>query len=150
MKIKKIICLLVLLISLSSCKEEKENYQSKNVDVDTIFDSDFSYDYSDDEDEDLEKLTKLIKKSANELSSTEDIKEKEDSNLGIGKEFVISSKTDFRKEPLEDEDNIIEKIPKNTKVELIKIVNVDGIKWSKISYNGNKGYVKRNSLKEIK
>ena len=150
MKIKKIICLLVLLISLSSCKEEKENYQSKNVGVDTIFDSDFSYDYSDDEDEELEKLTKLIKKSANELSSTEDIKEKEDSNLGIGKEFVISSKTDFRKEPFEDEDNIIEKIPKNTKVELIKIVNVDGIKWSKISYNGNKGYVKRNSLKEIK
>ena len=150
MKIKKIICLLVLLISLSSCKEEKEKYQSKNVDVDTIFDSDFSYDYSDDEDEELEKLTKLIKKSANELSSTEEIKEKKDSNLGMGKEFIISSKTDFRKEPFEDEDNIIEKIPKNTKVELIKIVNVDGIKWSKISYNGNKGYVKRNSLKEIK
>ena len=150
MKIKKIICLLVLLISLSSCKEEKENYQSKNVDVDTIFDSNFSYDYSDDEDEDLEKLTKLIKKSANELSSTEDIKEKGDSNLGMGKEFVISSKTDFRKEPFEDEDNIIGKIPENTKVELIKIVNVDGTKWSKISYNGNKGYVKRNSLKEIK
>ena len=132
MKIKKIICLLVLLISLSSCKEEKENYQSKNVDVDTIFDSDFSYDYSDDEDEELEKLTKLIKKSANELSSTEDIKEKEDSNLGIGKEFVISSKTDFRK------------------VNLIKNVKVDGQKWSKISFNGNIGYVRRNALKNEK
>lgn len=150
MKIKKIICLLVLLISLSSCKEEKENYQSKNVDVDTIFDSDFSYDYSDDEDEELEKLTKLIKKSANELSSTEDIKEKEDSNLGIGKEFVISSKTDFRKEPFEDEDNIIEKIPKNSKVNLIKNIKVDGQKWSKISFNGNIGYVRRNALKNEK
>ena len=50
---------------------------------------------------------------------------------------------------VEDEDNIIEKIPENTKVELFKNVNVDGKKWSKISYNGIMGYVKRNFLKEI-
>ncbi|WP_236786062.1 SH3 domain-containing protein [Anaerococcus ihuae] len=146
MKFKKIICLLVILISLSSCKAKKEKYQSKNVEVDTIFDSDFSYDNS--EEEQLENLTKLLKQGIDEIPNVDE-KEKKDSNLEISKGFATKKDIEFRKDPLEDEDNIIGKIPKNTKVEIIKNVNVDGKKWSKISYNGNKGYVKRSFLKEI-
>lgn len=147
MKFKKIICLLVILISLSSCKAKKEKYQSKNVEVDTIFDSDFSYD--DTEEEQLENLSKMLKQGIDEIPNLDE-KEKKDSNLEISKEFATKKDIEFRKDPLEDEDNIIGKIPENTKVELIKNVNVDDEKWSKISYNGNKGYVKRSLLKEIK
>lgn len=147
MKFKKIICLLVILISLSSCKAKKEKYQSKNVEVDTIFDSDFSYD--DTEEEQIENLSKMLKQGIDEIPNLDE-KEKKDSNLEVSKEFAIKKDVEFRKEPFDDEDNIIEKIPENTKVELIKNVNVDGKKWSKISYNGNKGYVKRSFLKEIK
>lgn len=147
MRFKKIICLLVILISLSSCKAKKEKYQSKNVEVDTIFDSDFSYD--DTEEEQIENLSKMLKQGIDEIPNLDE-KEKKDSNLEVSKEFAIKKDVEFRKEPFDDEDNIIEKIPENTKVELIKNVNVDGKKWSKISYNGNKGYVKRSFLKEIK
>lgn len=147
MKFKKIICLLVILISLSSCKAKKEKYQSKNVEVDTIFDSDFSY-YNTEE-EQLENLSKILKQGIDEIPNLDE-KENKDSNLEVSKEFATKKDVEFRKSPFEDEDNLIEKIPENTKVELIKNVNVDGKKWSKISYNGNKGYVKRSFLKEIK
>lgn len=142
MKIKKIICFLVILVSLSSCKAKKENYQSKDVKVDTIFDSDFSYD--DTEERQLESLSKMLKKGIDDIPDLDDNKE---SNLKKGEKYTIANETELRKDPSEDENNVIEKIPANTKVELIKNLNVDGEKWSKISYNGNEGYVKRNSLK---
>ncbi|MDU5503550.1 MAG: SH3 domain-containing protein [Anaerococcus vaginalis] len=145
MKIKKIICFLVILVSLSSCKAKKENYQSKNVKVDTIFDSDFSYD--DTEEEQVENLSKILKQGIDEIPNLDDNKE---SNSKKGEKYTIVNEAELRKDPIEDGDNVIEKIPANTKVELIKNLNVDGEKWSKISYNGNKGYVKRNFLKEIK
>lgn len=147
MKFKKIICFLMILISLSSCGAKKEKYQSKNVDVDTIFDSDFSYDNT--EEEQLEYLSKMLKQGIDEIPNIDE-KEKKDSNLEVSKEFTTKKEIDFRKDPFEDEDNIIEKIPENTKVELIKSVNVDGIKWSKISFDGNIGYVRRNVLKNEK
>ncbi|MDU2830328.1 MAG: SH3 domain-containing protein [Anaerococcus sp.] len=147
MKFKKIICFLVILISLSSCKAKKEKYQSKNVEVDTIFDSDFSYD--DTEEEQIENLSKMLKQGIDEIPNLDE-KEKKDSNLEVSKEFTTKKEIEFRKNPFEDEDNIIEKIPENTKVEFIKNVSVDGKKWSKISYNGNTGYVKRSFLKAIK
>lgn len=147
MKFKKIICFLVILISLSSCKAKKEKYQSKNVEVDTIFDSDFSYD--DTEEEQIENLSKMLKQGIDEIPNLDE-KEKKDSNLEVSKEFTTKKEIEFRKNPFEDEDNIIEKIPENTKVEVIKNVSVDGKKWSKISYNGNIGYVKRGFLKAIK
>ena len=146
MKLKKIICFLVILISLSSCGAKKEKYQSKNVDVDTIFDSDFSYDNT--EEEQLENLSKMLKQGIDEMPNVENKKNK-DSNLEVSKNITTKKEVEFRKNPFEDEDNIIEKIPENTKVELIKNVSVDGKKWSKISYNGNTGYVKRSFLKEI-
>lgn len=149
MKFKKIICFLVILISLSSCGAKKEKYKSKNVEVNTIFDSNFSYNYSNDDDEELENLGRLIKDKANDISDTDIMKEKKGSNLEVSKNFTTKKEVEFRKNPFEDEDNIIEKIPENTKVEIIKNVSVDGKKWSKISYNGNKGYVKRSFLKEI-
>ena len=147
MKFKKIICFLMILISLSSCGAKKEKYQSKNVDVDTIFDSDFSYDNT--EEEQLEYLSKMLKQGIDEIPNIDE-KEKKDSNLEVSKEFTTKKEIDFRKDPFEDEDNIIEKIPENTKVELIKSVDVDGIKWSKISFDGNIGYVRRNVLKNEK
>lgn len=147
MKLKKIICFLVILISLSSCGAKKEKYQSKNVDVDTIFDSDFSYD--DTEEEQIENLSKMLKQGIDEIPNLDE-KEKKDSNLEVSKEFTTKKEIEFRKNPFEDEDNIIEKIPENTKVEVIKNVSVDGKKWSRISYNGNIGYVKRGFLKAIK
>lgn len=147
MKFKKIICFLMILISLSSCGAKKEKYQSKNVDVDTIFDSDFSYDNT--EEEQLEYLSKMLKQGIDEIPNIDE-KEKKDSNLEVSKEFTTKKEIDFRKDPFEDEDNIIEKIPENTKVELIKSVNVDGIKWSKISFDGKVGYVRRNVLKNEK
>ena len=147
MKLKKIICFLVILISLSSCGAKKEKYQSKNVDVDTIFDSDFSYD--DTEEEQIENLSKMLKQGIDEIPNLDE-KEKKDSNLEVSKEFTTKKEIEFRENPFEDEDNIIEKIPENTKVEVIKNVSVDGKKWSKISYNGNIGYVKRGFLKAIK
>lgn len=147
MKFKKIICFLVILISLSSCKAKKEKYQSKNVEVDTIFDSDFSYD--DTEEEQIENLSKMLKQGIDEIPNIDE-KEKKDSNLEVSKEFTTKKEIEFRKDPFEDEDNIIEKIPENTEVELIKSVNVDGIKWSKISFDGNIGYVRRNVLKNEK
>lgn len=147
MKIKKIICLIIILLGVSSCKAEQEKYKSKNIDVDTVFDSNFSYD--DTEEEQLENLSKMLKQGIDEIPNVDE-KENIDSNLENSKDFTTKSAVYFRKSPFEDEDNIIEKIPENTKVKLIKSVNVDGTKWSKISYNGNKGYVKRNSLKEIK
>lgn len=150
MKLKKILCFLVIIISLSSCKAEKEKYKSKNLEVDTIFDSNFSYNYSNDDDEELENLGRLIKDKADDISDTDIINEKKDSNLEVSKEFTTKKEIEFRKNPFEDEDNIIEKIPENTKVEVIKNVSVDGKKWSKISYNGNIGYVKRGFLKAIK
>ena len=73
MKIKKIICFLVILVSLSSCKAKKENYQSKNVKVDTIFDSDFSYD--DTEERQLESLSKMLKKGIDDIPDLDDNKE---------------------------------------------------------------------------
>lgn len=144
MKFKKIICFLVILISLSSCGAKKEKYQSKNVEVDTIFDSDFSYDNT--EEEQLENLSKMLKQGIDEIPNVDE-NEKKDSNLEVSKEFATKKDLEFRKNPFEDEDNIIGKIPEGTKVEVIKNVNVDGKKWSKISYNGNTGYVKRNFLK---
>lgn len=150
MKLKKILCFLVIIISLSSCKAEKEKYKSKNLEVDTIFDSNFSYNYSNDDDEELENLGRLIKDKADDISDTDIMKEKNDSNLEVSKEFTTKKEVEFRKKTFEDEDNIIEKIPENTKVEIIKNVSVDGKKWSKVSYNGNTGYVKRSFLKEIK
>lgn len=144
MKLKKIICFLVILISLSSCGAKKEKYQSKNVDVDTIFDSDFSYDNT--EEEQLENLSKMLKQGIDEIPNVENKKNK-DSNLEVSKNITTKKEVEFRKNPFEDEDNIIEKIPENTKVDLIKNVSVDGKKWSKISYNGNTGYVKRSYLK---
>lgn len=147
MKLKKIICFLVILISLSSCGAKKEKYQSKNVDVDTIFDSDFSYDNT--EEEQLEYLSKMLKQGIDEISNIED-KDKKSSNLEVSKEFTAKKDIDLRKDPFEDEDNVIEKIPENSKVKFIKNVNVDGTKWSKISFDGNIGYVRRNVLKNEK
>lgn len=150
MKTKKILYFLLIITSLSSCGTKKESYKSKNVEVDTIFNSNFSYNYSNDDYEDLEKLGKLIKKNADNISDIDIYKEKKESNLDSSIKYTIVNEAELRKDPIEDGDNIIEKIPANTKVELIKNLNVDGEKWSKISYNGNKGYVKRNFLKEIK
>lgn len=144
MKLKKIICFLVILISVSSCGAKKEKYQSKNVEVDTIFDSDFSYDNT--EEEQLDNLSKMLKQGIDEIPNVDE-KEIKDSNLEVSKEFATKKDLEFRKNPFEDEDNIIEKIPEDTKVEVIKNINVDGKKWSKISYNGNTGYVRNDFLK---
>lgn len=76
MKIKKILYFLLIITSLSSCGTKKESYKSKNVEVDTIFNSNFSYNYSNDDYEDLEKLGKLIKKNADNISDIDIDKEK--------------------------------------------------------------------------
>ena len=96
MKLKKIICFLVILISLSSCGAKKEKYQSKNVEVDTIFDSDFSYDNT--EEEQLENLSKMLKQGIDEIPNVDE-KEKKDSNLEVSKEFTTKKDIEFRKNP---------------------------------------------------
>lgn len=159
MKIKKIILCFVFVFALSSCSNNKEEYKSKDVKVSTIYDSDFSDHIDiDDELEDDEFYKKLkedlvkdydsdvLSDPMEEYNTGDELKE---DNLDKNSGYETRNNVNLMKKPSNKESDFVITITKGSRVELIRNKEVDGIKWSEISYKGKKGYLRRDSLKKI-
>ena len=142
MKIKYIFCSLALLIALSSCDKKQENYEKRDVKIDTVFDK------STDENASIED-TNSNKESVSIQENTSNNQEHEESNTDQKVLKTVNS-INLRKSPTTSEDNYITEIPKDTEVNVYEQVSDEnGDMWSKIDFNGNQGYVRSDLLSEI-
>lgn len=145
MKAKNIIYTTILLLSLTSCNKTEDHYESKNVQVDSVFDKDYNAD--------TKKNNDPIKDNdgKNEVENKEN-QDKDDSREDINngrKRYRAPVSVNLRRDPDSNIDNIIEAIDEGSELESIEEIEEDGQTWIKVNHDGNTGFIVKDLLEEI-
>lgn len=145
MKAKNIIYTTILLLSLTSCNKTEDHYESKNVQVDSVFDKDYNADTKKDDDPIKDNDDK------NEVENKES-QDKDDSREDINNErkrYRVPVSVNLRRDPDSNLDNIIEAIDEGSELESIEEIEEDGQTWIKVNHNGNTGFIVKDLLEEV-
>lgn len=150
MKNKSLILLLFFVINITACNRKDEVYESKDVEVESVFDK-IETSETDENKTETEKYSETsIKRDETEELSEDDVSEA----IPETEETVTTSKMtlvnlNLRSSPEIKEDNILMVIPSYSTVKIIKEDVGTNKKWVKIETNGYEGYVDSGSLTEI-
>lgn len=148
MKNKLIILFLFFVLIISACDRKEEAYESKAIEVESVFDKLEKSETKDDEIE-TEKYSEL----SDQKDETEDSSEEDENSFEtedtINKSKMTIVNLNLRSSPEIREDNILMVIPSYTNVNVIKEDIGPNKEWAKIEINGYEGYVDGSSLTDI-
>lgn len=150
MKAKNIIYTTILLLSLTSCNKTEDHYESKNVQVDSVFDKDYNADTKKDDDPIKDNDDK--NKVENNKEENKENQDKDDSREDInneGKRYRVPVSVNLRRDPDSNLDNIIEAIDEGSELESTEEIEENGQTWIKVNHNGNTGFIVKDLLEEI-
>lgn len=160
MNIRKIGLALLSLIVLASCNKEEETYEKRDVEVESVFDEINNEESKEDKPEE-EKPENKEETQDNKEDQTDDNQNPEtadtpdntnDNNQSnppadnYGRKQTTAT-VNMRSTPNADIDNLVESVPGDAYVTVVEEQNINGINWSKVTYQGQTGYIRSDLLR---
>lgn len=153
MKLKYIISSALIILSLASCNKKEEDYQAKNVKVESVFDKvengakDESKENANPKPEEKAGENKDNPKGENQNNPEGDKKAEEANNK---KKYKTRDITNMRSNPNTEEDNILVSVPGGREFEALEETNAEDGVWIKLNFEGNTGFIRKDLLDEVK
>lgn len=145
MNIKLLFLICLTCLGLSSCNKEVEQYESKNIQVDSVFNKTESQSQENQNQQNQqdqtnnkqdEKAQQQTQQQANPASQTNQ------------KKFKTVDTTNLRRNPTTN-DEVLVSVPASVEIEVIQEVNSENEVWIKTKYNNSEGFIRKDLLEEI-
>ena len=152
MKLKYIISSALIILSLASCNKKEEDYQAKNVKVDSVFDkventqNDAPKDGNNPNPDQNSGKNQANPNGENQNNPNEDKKAEEANNK---KKYKTRDTTNMRSNPNTEEDNILVAVPGGREFEALEETNAEDGVWIKLNFEGNTGFIRKDLLDEV-
>ena len=152
MKLKYIVSSALIILSLASCNKKEEDYQAKNVKVESVFDKvengakDEPKENANPKSEEKAGENKDNPKGENQNNPEGDKKAEEANNK---KKYRTRDTTNMRSNPNTEEDNILVAVPGGREFEAIEEANAEDGVWIKLNFEGNTGFIRKDLLDEV-
>lgn len=152
MKLKYIISSALIILSLASCNKKEEDYQAKNVKVDSVFDKaentpkDAPKDDNNTNPDQNAGENQANPNGENQNNPTEDNKAEEANNK---KKYKTRDTTNMRSNPNTEEDNILVAVPGGREFEALEETDAQDGVWIKLNFEGNTGFIRKDLLDEV-
>ena len=145
MNIKLLFSICLTCLGLSSCNKEVEQYESKNIQVNSVFNKTESQSKENQNQQNQqdqnnnkqdEKAQQQTQQQANPAKQTNQ------------KKFKTVDTTNLRRNPTTN-DEVLVSVPASVEIEVIQEVNSENEVWVKTKYNNSEGFIRRDLLEEI-
>lgn len=152
MKLKYILSSALIILSLASCNKKEEDYQAKNVKVDSVFDkventqNDAPKDNNNPNPDQNSGKNQANPNGENQNNPNEDKKAEEANNK---KKYKTRDTTNMRSNPNTEEDNILVAVPGGREFEALEETNAEDGVWIKLNFEGNTGFIRKDLLDEV-
>ena len=152
MKLKYIISSALIILSLASSNKKEEDYQAKNVKVDSVFDKventpkDAPKDDNNTNPDQNAGENQANPNGENQNNPTEDNKAEEANNK---KKYKTRDTTNMRSNPNTEEDNILVAVPGGREFEALEETDAQDGVWIKLNFEGNTGFIRKDLLDEV-
>lgn len=152
MKLKYILSSALIILSLASCNKKEEDYQAKNVKVDSVFDkventqNDAPKDGNNPNPDQNSGKNQANPNGENQNNPNEDKKAEEANNK---KKYKTRDTTNMRSNPNTEEDNILVAVPGGREFEALEETNAEDGVWIKLNFEGNTGFIRKDLLDEV-
>lgn len=152
MKLKYIISSAIIILSLASCNKKEEDYQAKNVKVESVFDkventqNDAPKDGNNPNPDQNSGKNQANPNGENQNNPNEDKKAEEANNK---KKYKTRDTTNMRSNPNTEEDNILVAVPGGREFEALEETNAEDGVWIKLNFEGNTGFIRKDLLDEV-
>lgn len=152
MKLKYILSSALIILSLASCNKKEEDYQAKNVKVDSVFDkventqNDAPKDGNNPNPDQNSGKNQANPNGENQNNPNEDKKAEEANNK---KKYKTRDTTNMRSNPNTEEDNILVAVPGGREFDALEETNAEDGVWIKLNFEGNTGFIRKDLLDEV-
>lgn len=152
MKLKYILSSALIILSLASCNKKEEDYQAKNVKVDSVFDkventqNDAPKDGNNPNPDQNSGKNQANPNGENQNNPNEDKKAEEANNK---KKYKTRDTTNMRSNPNTEEDNILVAVPGGREFEALEETDAQDGVWIKLNFEGNTGFIRKDLLDEV-
>lgn len=152
MKLKYILSSALIILSLASCNKKEEDYQAKNVKVDSVFDkventqNDAPKDGNNPNPDQNSGKNQANPNGENQNNPNEDKKAEEANNK---KKYKTRDTTNMRSNPNTEEDNILAAVPGGREFEALEETDAQDGVWIKLNFEGNTGFIRKDLLDEV-
>lgn len=152
MKLKYIISSALIILSLASCNKKEEDYQAKNVKVESVFDKventpkDAPKDNNNPNPDENAGENQANPNGENQNNPNEDKKAEEANNK---KKYKTRDITNMRSNPNTEEDNVLVAVPGGREFEALEETNAEDGVWIKLNFEGNTGFIRKDLLDEV-
>lgn len=145
MKIKLLFLICLACLGLSSCNKEVEQYESKNIQVDSVFNKTESQSK---ENQNQQNQQDQTNKKQDEKAQQQTQQQANPANQTNQKKFRTVDTTNLRRNPTTN-DEVLVSVPASVEIEVIQEVNSENEVWVKTKYNNSEGFIRKDLLEEI-
>lgn len=140
MNIKLLFLICLTCLGLSSCNKEVDQYESKNIQVDSVFNKTESQSKENQQDQTNNKQDEKAQQQTQQQASPSD--------QDNPKKFKTVDTTNLRRNPTTN-DEVLVSVPASVEIEVIQEVNSENEVWVKTKYNNSEGFIRKDLLEEI-
>lgn len=145
MKIKLLFLICLACLGLSSCNKEVEQYESKNIQVDSVFNKTESQSK---ENQNQQNQQDQTNNKQDEKAQQQTQQQANPANQTNQKKFKTVDTTNLRRNPTTN-DEVLVSVPASVEIEVIQEVNSENEVWIKTKYNNSEGFIRKDLLEEI-
>lgn len=145
MKIKLLFLICLTCLGLSSCNKEVAQYESKNIQVDSVFDK---AENQSKENQNQQNQQDQTNKKQDEKAQQQAQQQATPANQTNQKKFKTVDTTNLRRNPTTN-DEVLVSVPASVEIEVIQEVNSKNEVWIKTKYNNSEGFIRKDLLEEI-
>ena len=145
MKIKLLFLICLTCLGLSSCNKEVEQYDSKNIQVDSVFNK---AENQSKENQNQQNQQDQTNKKQDDKAQQQTQQQANPANQTNQKKFKTVDTTNLRRNPTTN-DEVLVSVPAFVEIEVIQEVNSENEVWVKTKYNNSEGFIRRDLLEEI-
>ena len=140
MNIKLLFLICLTCLGLSSCNKEVDQYESKNVQVDSVFNKTESQSKENQQDQTNNKQDEKAQQQTQQQANP--------ANQAKPRKFKTVDTTNLRRNPTTN-DEVLVSVPASVEIEVIQEVNSENEVWVKTKYNNSEGFIRKDLLEEI-
>ena len=143
MKIKLLFFICFICLGLTSCNKEVEEYESKNIQVDSVFNK------GDSQDQEGQNQQGQPNKKPDEKAQPQPQQQANPAPQADQKKLRTVDTTNLRRNPTTNDDNVVASVPASSELPVIEEVITENEVWIKTKYNNSEGFIRKDLLEEI-
>lgn len=143
MKIKLLFFICFISLALTSCNKEVEQYESKDIQVDSVFNK------GDIQAQEGQNQQGQPNKNPDEKAKQQTQQQANPAPQADQKKLRTVDTTNLRRNPTTNDDNVVASVPASSELPVIEEVNTENEVWVKTKYNNSEGYIRKDLLEEI-